>query len=117
MYLSDNRLIKISLVGFLVCFMLLFYLDYTYELDVSNIEDIDLSSINAYVKIDAKIISQSLINKNIFLEIKDNTGKIKAMSFDTNFKLDETKKYYIVGKVSLYKGELELIIDEIILQI
>ena len=46
-----------------------------------------------------------------FFEVKDNTGTITVVAFDKMDKLDKRLLISVKGKVTTYKGKLELIAD------
>lgn len=89
------------------------------ETEKMDIADIDKSTIGNNVEVFADIISYYASNGNYFLKISDNTGNATAVLFknvaSTNdiSKLEKGQKIILTGKVSEYKGNLEIIADKI----
>lgn len=74
-----------------------------------------MKNLNEYVAIKATISKQSLNSNNLFLTLKDSSGKIKAIIFNIENEIP-IGEYIFLGKISLYENELELLIDEIKIQ-
>lgn len=113
MQLNNRELIKISIVGFLLLFITIYYLDQNYELERTYISKLSLKNINDVVRVEGKIRKQSLMNETLFLEIFDPTGKINGVIFDAKEKFDSDLDYIFEGKVTLYNKNIELIIKEV----
>ena len=116
MKLKENNIIKLSLIIFLFLFILLYYLDSIYSPTLINIKDIDKSYYNKIVKINTKIEKLNLNNETLFLVLSDlnnSNYKINAIIFKTKIILDMDKNYEFIGRISLYKNELELLVDKI----
>jgi len=85
----------------------------------TNIGDIDESYIGKTVLISGNISSNYYNNGNVFLDVKDQTGKIKAVVFENTMKkLNINPKEIsgcveIKGSVNEYKGELEIIAERL----
>jgi len=116
MKLKEYNLIKISFIIFLFSFILLYYLDDNYSPKLIYILDIDKSYFNKVVRIDVKIQKQTLKNQTLFLTLSDinySNFKILAIVFNINKTLDKNINYEIIGKVDLYKDDLEILVNEI----
>ena len=107
MKLNEHNTIKLCLILFLVLFLSIYFIETNYELEVIQISNITNQDIEKTVKVEGKIIRQKNFNTTTFIEIKDNTSTIKGIIFD-KVKLNNTLEYEIIGKVTMYKNELEL---------
>jgi len=114
MQIKEYNIIKISLITFLFLFILLFYLDSIYSPNLTKISSIDKSYFNKIVKLEVKIEKQRLKNQTLFLSLSDNSSKIiDGIIFKTNLTLDYKQNYEIIGRISLYKNEFEILITQI----
>lgn len=126
-------LLKLTLIGFLISFVLIYYIELNYSPQLINIKQIkENSSIGDIVKFNAKIRKQRVYNNNtIFLTLNYNNSKINAIIF--NFNPDNYKPnlynnnqkssksrnfnnkeiYQFIGKITLYNKEKEIIIKRI----
>lgn len=79
----------------------------------AKISELDESWLGTPVKLNAKVVSASQGKGMLFLELYDGTGKIRAVSFSPE-EAGVTKGGFATfeGKVQLYKGELELVIEK-----
>ncbi|UCD03717.1 MAG: OB-fold nucleic acid binding domain-containing protein [Candidatus Woesearchaeota archaeon] len=64
------------------------------------------------VTIDGEILSFSSKPTVTFIEVRDKTGEILVVSF-SRLKRPPCSAIQVTGKVEVYKGELEIIADEI----
>ncbi len=116
MKIKEYNLIKISFIGFLLLFILLFYLDSIYSPKLVQISKLDKSYFNKVVKINAKIEKQTLNGQTLFLilqNLENKSIKIKGIIFNINKTFSKSKDYQIIGRISLYKNDLEILIEEI----
>lgn len=75
-----------------------------------NINSLEASNIGAKVAVTGNISTTYSTDEAVFMEIKDETGKIKGVSFN---ELPEfSGRSRVTGRVDLYQGELQLIVDE-----
>lgn len=123
MEITDDKLLKIALVTSLIGIIGLIIFTPTIEVKEIDIKDINRGMIDEEVKIDGVIqdISQSKSKSNHFLTINDGTGQIQLIIFETQTaELQENhldindfknRKVEVVGKITEYKSELELILS------
>ena len=123
MEITDDKLLKIALVTSLIGIIGLIIFTPTIEVKEIDIKDINRGMIDEEVKIDGVIqdISQSKSKSNYFLTINDGTGQIQLIIFETQTaELQENhldihdfknRKVEVVGKITEYKSELELILS------
>ncbi len=100
-----------SLIGLFVLLLLASFAEPP-KLAVSELE----GQVGKIVELDAvNVTSVSYKEDTIFLKLEDSTGKISAVYFDKpKFDLIENDVVSVRGKVQLYKGDLEIIIQELI---
>lgn len=113
MEFTTHNTIKYTLIGFLLSFTLIFYLDNNHELSTKNISDLSLKDLNKNVKIEGRILKQNLIKDHLFLTINDGTSSIKVIGFYAKEELYPYSQYIIEGKITLYEKELEIIANKI----
>ena len=123
MEITDDKLLKIALVTSLIGIIGLIIFTPTIEVNEIDIKDINRGMIDEEVKIEGVIqdISQSKSKSNYFLTINDGTGQIQLIIFETQTaELQENhldindfknRKVEVVGKITEYKSELELILS------
>ena len=122
MEISDDKLLRIALVTSLVGIIGLIIFTPTIEVKEINIKDINRGMIDEEVKIDCAVqdVSQSSSKSSYFLTVNDGTGQIMLIIFENqaselqskNFDINdlEGKKVEVVGKVTQYNSQLELIL-------
>ena len=82
-----------------------------------KIGEIGEGLVESRARVNARIVSRRESNGNIFLELYDGTGKIKAVAFNLE---NESKRIIrennfaeFEGKIKLYKNELEIVVDRV----
>ena len=123
MEITDDKLLKIALVTSLIGIIGLIIFTPTIEVKEMDIKDINRGMIDEEVRIDGVIqdISQSNSKSSYFLTINDGTGQMQLIIFETQAAelqenhLDITdfknRKVEVVGKITEYKSQLELILS------
>lgn len=110
---NDKKTIKISLLGFLLFYMILLILDNSFELEMRSIQSLSLDDLNKNVKVQGELEEQRLINENLFLQIREKNRSLKVIAFDIGRELEIGKNYIVEGKITMYKQELEIIAKKI----
>jgi hypothetical protein len=114
--------IKICIISFLMIFSFMYYFEKSFIISETEISNLDISKINQFVKVSGVIESQNLYNENLFVNLcsdfnKNNINKkiscIKLILFDIESKLDQNFKYEVIGKVTYYNNNLEIIVRKI----
>lgn len=114
--LDNTHLIKISLLGFLICFAIVYYVEINFTPPLINIENITSSDLNHHITIRGEIITQRISSNTLFVKVKDETGIIDVILFKSNHTLEKNKEYIIEGKVGYYKDNFQLIAKNIYLK-
>ena len=122
MEITDDKLLRIALVTSLIGIIGLIIFTPTIEVKKIDIEDINRGMIDEEVKIDCVIqdISQSSSKSSYFLTVNDGTGQIPLIIFESqaaeiqsnSFDINDFKgrKVEVVGKITEYNSQLELIL-------
>ena len=111
--MRDKTFLKIALAWSIIgIFLLILIANYTAPPELNIIELGE--NMGKTVVVDG-IVDKTTYKKEVsFIDLKDSTGKITVVLFDNPAKKvyanDEIK---VKGKISEYKGELEIIADEI----
>ena len=123
MDITDEKLLRIALVTSLIGIIGLIIFTPSVEVKEIDIEDITRGMIDEEVKIDCVIqdITQSKSKSSYFLTINDGTGQMQLIIFESQAaELQEkqidindfkNKKVEVVGKITEYKSQLELILS------
>ena len=123
MEITDDKLLKIALITSLVGIIGLIIFTPTIEVKEIELNDINRGMIDEEVKVSCVVqdISQSKSKSSYFLTINDGTaqmpliifesqaGEIQSNNLDINDFKD--KKVEVVGKVTEYNSQLELILS------
>jgi len=114
MIIDTHKLIKYSLITFLLFISIVFIIDYNHKVPTSKIEELGLKDLNKYISVESKTLKQNLINnKTLFLTIGNKNKTIPAIFFNTNKTLNPKSSYIFTGKITLYQKEIELILYEV----
>lgn len=123
MEITDDKLLKIALITSLVGIIGLIIFTPTIEVKEIEIKDITRAMIDEEVKIDCVIqdVSQSSSKNSYFLTVNDGTGQMPLIIFESqaaeiqsdNFDITDfkDKKVEVVGKITEYNSQLELILS------
>ncbi len=115
--MKESTLIKISLISSVLGIILILISNKIYEPETKKIMEITgkENSVQIYGNITSKFVSKQ---NNYFLKLKDETGTIDLVIFDNSIKntdkLKNSTSISIIGKPSIYKGKLEIIVTELI---
>lgn len=123
MEITDDKLLKIALITSLIGIIGLIIFTPSIEVKKVKIEEITRAMIDEEVSIDCVVseVKSSSTGSSYFLTINDGTGQMPLVIFENqlaqmqsnNFEIEEfkNKKVNIVGKITEYNGELEIILS------
>lgn len=123
MEITDDKLLKIALVTSLIGIVGLIAFTPTIEVKEVEIKDINRGMIDEEVKLDGVItdVAQSSSKTSYFLTINDGEAQIQLIIFEKqvaemqsrNLDIEDFKnhKVEVVGTITQYKSELELILS------
>ena len=122
MEITDDKLLRIALITSLIGIIGLIIFTPTIEVKEIDIKDINRGMIDEEVKIDCVVqdVSQSSSKSSYFLTVNDGTGQIMLIIFESqaselqskNFDINDLKdkKVEVVGKITEYNSQMELIL-------
>lgn len=114
--MDDNKIFKISSITLIIGLLGIILLSGYVNPEKLNIKQIDKSKIDNQIELDAKIESITKTKSNTqIIKLTDKTGTINLIIFpSTDFKTNITKnqEIKIIGRVTQYNGQLELILEE-----
>lgn len=115
MKLKNKHLIKISLIVFLVSFSLVYFIEMNHSKNSISLDEISIKDVSKVAKIDAFVNNQRLYNSTLFLNVTEiiSNKTVKVVAFKSSNLLNESFNYSIIGKITLYQGEIELIAQRI----
>ena len=123
MEITDDKLLKIALVTSLIGLIGLIAFTPTIEVREVDIKDINKGMIDEEVRIDGVIsdVAQSSSKTSYFLTVNDGEAQIQLIIFEKqaaeiqskNLDIEdfENRKVRVVGTVTQYNSELELILS------
>ncbi len=123
MEITDDKLLKIALITSLIGIIGLLAFTPTIEVKEVDIKDINRGMIDEEVSIDGVItdIAQSSSKTSYFLTINDGEAQIQLIIFESqvaeiqskNLDIEDFKghKVQVVGTITQYNSELELILS------
>ena len=123
MEITDAKLLKIALITALIGIIGLIIFTPTVEVKEVNIKDINRAMIDEEISIDGVItdVAQSSSKTSYFLTINDGEAQIPLIIFENqaaeiqsknlDIKDFENRKVHVVGTVTEYNSELELILS------
>ena len=123
MEITDDKFLRIALITSLIGIIGLIIFTPTIEVKEVEIKDINRGMIDEEVKISCVVqdISQSSSKSSYFLTINDGTGQMPLIIFESqaaeiqsnNFDINDfkDKKVEVVGKITEYNSQLELILS------
>lgn len=124
MEITDEILLKISLITALIGIIGLIIFAPSIEVKEVKIEDIDKGMIDEEVTISGVVeeIKPSATHETYFLKINDGTGIISVIVFNsaivemedsnTNIEMFKEQKVKLTGKITEYDSKLEIILSD-----
>lgn len=124
MEITDDKLLKIALVTSLIGIIGLIAFTPTIEVKEVDIKDINRGMIDEEVRVEGVIsdVAQSSSKTSYFLTINDGEAQIQLIIFESqvaeiqskNLDIEDFKnrKVDVVGKVTQYNSEMELILSK-----
>ncbi len=113
MQLTKIHIIKVCITMFLIIFVLIYLIEKNHKKEIILISKIDQKYIEKNIKIQGKIVKQTINKNTLFFTLKDNSSQINIIAFKTNKTLEKNKVFIIEGKVTTYDKKLEIIANKI----
>ena len=123
MDITDDKLLKIALITSLIGLIGLIIFTPSIEVKQVKLEDISRAMIDEEVSVECVVseIQQSKSGSSYFLTVNDGTGQMQVIIFESHLaelesnNLDisdfKDKKVNIVGKITEYNNEMEIILS------
>lgn len=111
--MKQKTVYKISVFLAVIGLTLMYASSLYIETEKSDIGDIEKSWTGRTVKIEGNITSYSRSGGNAFMDVKDTSGSIFVVDFESDTDLEEGDRVEVTGNVELYEGELEVIAESI----
>ena len=113
--MHEKTLEKISLIISIIGILIVLIISETYNLKTISISLIDESFIDKSVKVEGYITEVRSAKEIIVFNLKDSSDEIKVIIFDNyDLPLFKGQKISVIGKIQQYKGDLEIIADEVV---
>jgi RecJ-like exonuclease len=84
----------------------------TQKPEKTDIGEIEPEDIGEKILIEGKVEKSYSTGDSGFLTVSDGTGNISVVSFDARTHFSEDERIRFSGRVTLYQGELELVVDQ-----
>lgn len=104
--MNEKLLLKLCILSVIIGLTAIIAIPYIYGTSLKNINEITKADIGTKVSIQGELKLDYQKEKLTLLELKDNTGKIDVVFFETI--PIKGKKAKIIGTVNLYQGNLQL---------
>ena len=112
--MKDSLLLKIALIWTVLGIFILFFVSTYFEPEEVIISDLSLH-VNKAVYVKGTISEVSYKETVSFIDLEDDSGKIDVVLFELPKQSLKTGDFIKVkGKVTIYKGNLEIIAQEIL---
>ena len=113
--MKQEKIALIALLASISGILLLLAIAQTIEPKEMKIQKITIEEEGLQVKVNARVKEFSQRQGIAFMQLYDGTGKIKAIAFKAE-KFPELEKGMLAGfegKIQIYKGELELVVEKV----
>lgn len=110
--MEDKTLLKVSLICSILGILILIFISHKIEIPITDIREINKDQLDQKIKVRGEISSITSLDDITILTIDDSTGEIKTVLFD-KIDLKQNTVVEISGTIEEYKGEIEIIIDDI----
>ena len=78
-----------------------------------NISEIEPSWSGKRVVISGEATGVSKVNESLFFDLNDSTGEVMVADFDSESKIEDGKEVRVQGRVTMYRGKLEIVAERI----
>ena len=111
----DNRILsKICLTVSLLGILLLFVYSETISVKTKNISEITKKDIDKFIKTQGQVTRVTDLPGLLIFNIKDQTSQIPVIVFkEEKINIKQNDFLEIEGKITEYKGELEIVAEKI----
>lgn len=111
--MKRKQLYKISVFLSVIGLTLMYASSLYLEPGKVEINQIDESQTGEILEIEGAAVNVTNTGDNLFMDLKDSTGSIMVVNFDSQTSVNEGESLNVIGHVELYEGKLEIIAREI----
>lgn len=111
-----KQIYKASVFLAVVGLTLMYFSSLYLQLEKVDIGQIEKSWSGKNVKIQGNVTDFSRSSGHAFIDLQDDTGEMMVVDFDSDLKLEEGESIAVTGHVSIYRGQLEVIADEVMIE-
>ncbi len=110
--MEDKHLVRIGLMGTLVAILMLSFIGDVVPQTRVEIKEISQKDVDKGVYVEGTVDRIGVKGTTTFFTLKDETGSVQGVMFN-KVQLNKGQKIGVAGKVQQYKGNLELVADEV----
>lgn len=111
--MKRKQLYKISVFLSIIGLTLMYASSVYLEPGKVKVEEIDRGQTGEVLEVEGTAANVTSTENNLFLDVKDSTGSITVVAFDTDSTVGNGESISVIGSVELYEGKLEIIAREI----
>lgn len=111
--MNRRQLYKISVFLSVIGLTLMYASSLYLDPETVDIEKIDESQAGEVLAVKGAAANVTSTGSNLFMDVKDSTGSIMVVDFDSKSSVSEGDSVSVIGNVELYEGKLEIIASEI----
>jgi len=112
--MQDQNLFKVSLIIATIGTFIILLLSEYQEIKLTKIQDLNKEQLETKVKVEGTILSIQETPGLYILKIKDTSATIPLVIFKEDpLNLERGLQIEVIGKLTEYKNELEIIVEEI----
>ena len=106
-------ILNVSIIIFIISSLILLILINNIKPPLLKINDISDNKIYNSIKINAKVTLIKNYGNFMIIEVKDKTGKINVLVEEPEINISKNQELLITGKITEYKGKLEIKAEKI----
>lgn len=107
--MKRKELYKISVFLSVIGLTLMYASSQYLEPEVVDIKKVDRGQTGEVLAIEGTAVNVTNTGSNLFMDVKDSTGSIMVVNFESESSASEGDSVTVIGSVELYEGKLEVI--------
>ncbi len=111
--MKKKQLYKISIFLSVIGLTLMYASSLYLEPKTVDVKEIDRSQTGEVLEVKGTAVNVTNTGSNLFMDLKDSTGSIMVVDFDSKSSISDGDSLSVIGSVELYEGKLEIIAREI----
>ena len=113
--MNENTLLKLSLIFSILGILIVLFISETVPVKLYEISEITEEKIDETVRIQGTVKRTSDTPEILIINLEDETGTITIILFknDEEISLEKNQRVEIIGNVTEYKDQLEIVADQI----